>query len=177
MNPAQTIPYRAGMAPLQDFTVFFICSPEGPVHISLCRTRHEKARHWLQKQAGTQAVLAAPEEKEEIFSRLVEDLLADRWRTEQLPASPCILGATSLQKRVWKLLLGIPYGETRTYGNLAERLGNIGLARAVGQACGANPLALMIPCHRVVAATGPGGFSGGLAIKHYLLAREQGWRG
>jgi O-6-methylguanine DNA methyltransferase len=81
---------------------------------------------------------------------------------------------TSFQHRVWDELLGIPFGETRSYGELAARLGQPGAARAVGLANGANPLPLVIPCHRVVAANGHlGGYGGGVRLKQRLLAMEQ----
>jgi methylated-DNA-[protein]-cysteine S-methyltransferase len=83
------------------------------------------------------------------------------------------MGGTPFQRRVWQALLDIPLGETRTYGEIAEAIGSPGAARAVGSACGANPLPLFIPCHRAVAAGGKlGGFSGGLGIKKKLLAWE-----
>jgi len=164
--------YTTGTLLLADFPVFFICLSHFPVRIDFCRKEHEQAQHWLQKHAQGRVALLPREERR--FPRLLEELLAGRCRTKQLPDSPFVSKATSWQKRVWSLLLEIPYGETRTYGEVAQALGNIGLARAVGRACGANPLPLVIPCHRVVAATGPGGFTGGLNIKRCLLAREQG---
>lgn len=81
-------------------------------------------------------------------------------------------GGSEFQRQVWAALLRIPYGETRTYGDLARRLGREGAARAIGAANGANPLPLLIPCHRVVAADGLGGYSGGIALKQRLLALE-----
>lgn len=83
---------------------------------------------------------------------------------------------TPFQLRVWHALLELPAGRPSTYGALASQLGTA--ARAVGQACGANPLPLLIPCHRVVAAHGPGGFmhasSGApLDVKHWLLQHER----
>ena len=83
---------------------------------------------------------------------------------------------TPFQLRVWHALMGIPAGHPATYGALAKQLGTA--ARAVGQACGANPLPILIPCHRVVAAHGLGGFmhsSSGmpLDVKTWLLAHEQ----
>ena len=90
---------------------------------------------------------------------------------------PLDLVGTPFQLKVWKALTGIPPGETRTYGQVAESMGQPGAARAVGRACGANPLPLIVPCHRVLAAhSGLGGFSGGRAWKPFLLARE-GWGG
>ena len=89
-----------------------------------------------------------------------------------LPAlQPDARGSFTL--RLLAALQEIPRGVTATYGELARRLGKPGAARAIGNACGANPLPLFIPCHRVVAAGGaPGGFSAGLAWKKFLLASE-----
>ena len=81
--------------------------------------------------------------------------------------------ATKFRLRVWPELLRIPHGETRSYGEIAEELGRRRAARAVGGACGANPIPVLIPCHRVLAANGGlGGFSGGLEWKRRLLALE-----
>ena len=80
---------------------------------------------------------------------------------------------TSFQKRVWKRMGQIPHGQLKTYGELARSIRAPGAARAVGTACARNPILLVIPCHRVVAANGHGGFSGGgLAIKKKLHALE-----
>jgi methylated-DNA-[protein]-cysteine S-methyltransferase len=78
-----------------------------------------------------------------------------------------------LQERVWAMLREIPFGETTTYGALAERLGNRALAQAVGQAVGHNPVSIIIPCHRVVGRDGSlTGFAGGLHRKRFLLDLE-----
>ncbi|RBY89419.1 methylated-DNA--[protein]-cysteine S-methyltransferase [Blastococcus sp. TF02A-30] len=75
---------------------------------------------------------------------------------------------------VGRLIAEIPYGETRTYGELARRLGDRSLAQAVGGACGRNPLPIVVPCHRVVGADGSlVGFGGGLPSKRFLLDLEQ----
>ena len=80
---------------------------------------------------------------------------------------------TAFQRAVWQAMLEIPRGETRSYGWLAERIGRPGAARAVGQAVGANPLPLLVPCHRVIASDGGlGGFGGGLEMKEALLRHE-----
>ncbi|MGY1703840.1 methylated-DNA--[protein]-cysteine S-methyltransferase [Geodermatophilus sp. SYSU D00697] len=79
-----------------------------------------------------------------------------------------------LQLAVWRLMTEIPYGETRSYGSLATRLGDRTLAQAVGAACGRNPLPVVVPCHRVVGADGSlVGFGGGLHRKRLLLDLEQ----
>ncbi len=83
------------------------------------------------------------------------------------------LKPTSFQQSVWEALEGIPYGTTLTYGELARRLGRPGASRAVGHALHRNPHSLLRPCHRVVSATGPGGFAGGEVLKRLLLAIEQ----
>ena len=81
---------------------------------------------------------------------------------------------TPFQKKVWQAIATIPYGETRSYQWIAQKIGNPKAVRAVGQACGANPLPLMVPCHRVVASNGKiGGFSLGLKLKRRLLKLEQ----
>jgi len=78
------------------------------------------------------------------------------------------------QKRVWAILDEIPFGETLTYGDIAEKLGDRSLARIVGKAVGSNPLSIIVPCHRVVGANGKlTGYAGGLERKQHLLALEE----
>lgn len=104
----------------------------------------------------------------------LDSYLAGKSRRIEIPVSPFFLDrGTLFQQQVWQLLLSIPYGETRTYGQMAAALGNPGCCRAIGQACNANPLALIRPCHRVVAANASGGFAGGPEIKKILLALEK----
>ena len=82
---------------------------------------------------------------------------------------------TSFQRRVWDALSEIPYGETRSYGEIARRIGNPGAARAVGLANGRNPIAVIVPCHRVIGASGAlTGYGGGLQAKQALLDLEAG---
>lgn len=76
------------------------------------------------------------------------------------------------QREVWAALMRIPYGQTRTYGELAQRLGNDKAVIAVSSACTANPLPILIPCHRLVAANGIGSYRAGEAIKQRLLTLE-----
>ena len=87
-----------------------------------------------------------------------------------LPIDP---PGTPFQRAVWAALLKIPYGETRTYGQIAAAIGHPGAARAVGMACRTNPIGLIIPCHRVVGADGAlTGYAGGLDLKARLLHHE-----
>lgn len=84
---------------------------------------------------------------------------------------------TPFQERVWQALRDIPYGETTSYGALARRIGAETAVRAVGAANGANPIAIIVPCHRVIGADGSlTGFGGGLPVKRALLDLEQGTR-
>ncbi len=88
---------------------------------------------------------------------------------------PYLLTGTEFQRSVWQELLKIPYGETRTYGEIAKKLGSLGRARAVGGACNKNPLAIIVPCHRVIGSDGDlVGFGGGLSLKRKLLDLEGG---
>lgn len=119
----------------------------------------------------------APTPSSSVLVRRVHDALRDYFRSgrwpDDLPLEP---GGTAFQRRVWDCLRRIPAGQTRSYGDIARELGTG--ARAVGNACRANPLLLLIPCHRVVAAHGRGGFGGHTtgrwpAIKEWLLQHEQ----
>ncbi|TVS85192.1 methylated-DNA--[protein]-cysteine S-methyltransferase [Mycobacterium helveticum] len=84
------------------------------------------------------------------------------------------LRGTEFQRRVWKALLTIPYAETRSYGQIAEQIGAPGSARAVGLANGRNPIAIVVPCHRVIGAGGNlTGYGGGLERKRILLELEK----
>ncbi|WP_454807126.1 methylated-DNA--[protein]-cysteine S-methyltransferase [Paraburkholderia fungorum] len=82
---------------------------------------------------------------------------------------------TEFQKKVWAALLTIPFGETRSYSDIATQIGNINAVRAVGAANGRNPISIVAPCHRVIGASGDlTGFAGGLANKMFLLSLEAG---
>lgn len=103
-------------------------------------------------------------------ARQLEAWFAGERTTFDLPLAPT---GTPFQKAVWGALVGIPFGETRTYGQLATELGRPGSARAVGAANGANPLPIVVPCHRVIGADGSlTGYSGGLELKRRLLELE-----
>ena len=96
---------------------------------------------------------------------------AGELRQFSLPLAPI---GTPFQLDVWNALRAIPYGETRSYGELAERIGRPAAVRAVGAANGANPLPIVVPCHRVIGSNGSlTGFGGGLPLKQALLALER----
>ena len=86
---------------------------------------------------------------------------------------PLDASGTEFQKKAWAALLTIPYGETRSYGELARQIGNPKASRAVGAANGRNPISIIVPCHRAIASDGAlTGFAGGLETKRHLLALE-----
>lgn len=102
----------------------------------------------------------------------VKAILAGRTPTELPPLD--VSRGTEFQQSVWRAMLQIKLGQTQTYGEIARAIGNPKAVRAVGGACGANPIPLLVPCHRVLAANQKiGGFSGGLAWKRRLLAIEK----
>lgn len=100
----------------------------------------------------------------------LDEYFNGRRRVFDLPLAPF---GTEFQRRVWTELRLIPYGETRFYAQMAEALGQPGASRAVGQANNRNPLAIIIPCHRVLGRDGHlTGYAGGVEIKEYLLKLE-----
>ncbi|MHA6761239.1 methylated-DNA--[protein]-cysteine S-methyltransferase [Streptacidiphilus sp. PAMC 29251] len=107
---------------------------------------------------------------EAVRTQLTEYLAGDRTAFDL----PTATQGNPLQERVWAMLREIPYGETTTYGELAERLGDKALAQAVGQANGHNPISIIVPCHRVVGKNGKlTGYAGGLERKQFLLELEE----
>ncbi|MDE0728694.1 MAG: methylated-DNA--[protein]-cysteine S-methyltransferase [Alphaproteobacteria bacterium] len=116
---------------------------------------------WARDQAVDDLLLKAKTQLDDYFDR--------GSRAFDLPLQPA---GTEFQRRVWSLMQEIPYGGTMTYGEMSDRLNSS--ARAVGMACGANPIPLIIPCHRVLAANGMGGYSGdgGVETKVALLRLE-----
>jgi O-6-methylguanine DNA methyltransferase len=117
----------------------------------------------------------APGDAHDAPSAALADALAayfagDLAAIDAIPVAPA---GSAFQNRVWALLRAIPAGETRSYGDLAQALGQPGAARAVGLANGANPIAIVIPCHRVIGANGTlTGYAGGMARKSWLLRHE-----
>lgn len=104
-------------------------------------------------------------------SMQLEEYFAGKRREFDLPLQP---QGTDFQKSVWQALREIPYGETASYGEIAAKIGNPKACRAVGMANNRNPIAIIIPCHRVVGAKGAlTGYAGGLDKKEYLLKLEK----
>ena len=120
------------------------------------------------------ATVAEPDRRMDVLANRIEDY-AEGIEVDFSDTALDLSGVPEFHRRCYDLLLTIPWGQTTTYGEMARRLGDVNLSRAVGQAMGANPLPLVIPCHRVLAAGGgAGGFSapGGAATKRVMLALE-----
>jgi methylated-DNA-[protein]-cysteine S-methyltransferase len=103
-------------------------------------------------------------------ARQLEEYFTGRRRVFDLPIR---MGGTEFQRRAWRMLMDIPYGQTRSYGEQAKRIGNPNASRAVGLANGRNPIPIVVPCHRVIGADGSlTGFGGGIERKRWLLVHE-----
>lgn len=144
-------------------------SEEAVLYIELPRRRGSEPRfdRWLHERllsrGDTPVLRAALVQLRQYF--------AGRRHHFDVPVDPA---GTEFQRRVWNIVAAIPYGESMSYGSIAEQLGGCGKARAVGAAVGANPIPIIIPCHRVIGADGSlVGYGGGLRMKVWLLRHER----
>jgi O-6-methylguanine DNA methyltransferase len=160
-----------------------MATPMGPIHLefsasglkNLIFTGEDDVSPKDLKESSPETP-SLPEETLQKWRNQIAQALEDYFAGK--PASfddlPLDLEGSPFHLRVWRELRKIPPGETVSYQELARRLGKPQAARAVGQACGANPIPLIVPCHRVIAANGTlGGFSSGLERKRWLLGHEQ----
>lgn len=156
------------------FTIYCIIGPEeNIVHLSFTPEKHERAQMSLESLNSKVSIRKILQKKFH-FDNTFADYFSCRLTTFPISnESPFIAAGTDFQKRIWRRIGEIPYGCSITYQQLAESAGSPKGSRAAGMACGANPVALIIPCHRVVAVNGLGGFAGGVAVKEALLALEQ----
>jgi O-6-methylguanine DNA methyltransferase len=153
-----------------------IASDRGVLWLRLPRQNNrqslEEAKSWCAKSLPGALLRQDPQAHclSEARSQLLEYLNGERTSF----STPLDLRCTPFQRAVYEVLESIPYASVLSYGQVAAKLGKPHASRAVGNACGANPLALFIPCHRVVASGGGlGGFGGGLSLKRKLLALER----
>jgi len=166
------------MAPLIDVTLFysvyrspfglvgFVGSEEGLMHLGFYRGRRNFEKFLEERYPEA-------EFGEEVFSRLVK-LLDLYFKGVRIDLDyPLILKGSEFQLKVWEKVREIGYGEVRSYGWIAKRIGMPKAARAVGRAVASNPVALIIPCHRVIRSDGTiGGFGYGVGLKRKLLKLE-----
>ena len=159
-----------GIITVVDFFTFYQLVLDGhTIHLSFTEKKHRKAVKQLQKLSRQIDYLP----QRQMSAGELAAMLSRQRSFAEFGQSTFIQAGTVFQQQVWQLISRIPFGESRTYGDLAKRLGNPMLSRAVGQACGANPVALLIPCHRVVGHAGLGGFGGGIELKKKLLDLEK----
>lgn len=146
-------------------------SPIGPLTLA----SNGEAIRQLEFENGRYPQAAHPRGADKLLDQAQRELdayFAGKLKNFTVPVAP---NGTSFQRKAWAALQKIPYGATRTYGQQAAALGNPAASRAVGAANGRNPIAVIIPCHRVIGAGGSlTGFGGGLERKKFLLDLEQG---
>ena len=141
----------------------------GLAFVELPRHSGRGMQGWLRTCAPDAEVVEGFAPNQQAIRQIVEFLNGKRERFEL----PLDMRGTAFQLEVWSALREIPYGETRTYAELAAAVDRQSAVRAVGTANGANPLSLVVPCHRVVNTGGKlGGYAGGLDVKRKLLAME-----
>ena len=131
--------------------------------------------HHLSMQGGRRPLRRDPAWTREdgAFTGLVEQLEEYFTGARRAFDVPLSLGGNPFEQRVWRALLDIPYGETTSYGEIARRIGSPDAPRAVGLANGRNPVAVIVPCHRVIGADGSlTGYAGGMWRKEWLLTHE-----
>ncbi|NOS78622.1 MAG: methylated-DNA--[protein]-cysteine S-methyltransferase [Nitrospira sp.] len=143
---------------------------KGVAGIALPQTSKQRTIAVLREQAPDPLVMERSPQLEQAQAQLL-DYLAGKRHTFDIPLD--LSRGTAFQRQVWRALLRVPYGKLRSYQWVALRVGGRQYARAVGNAVGANPLPIIVPCHRIVAHDATlGGFSGGLPTKRKLLTLE-----
>jgi O-6-methylguanine DNA methyltransferase len=149
--------------------LFAASSERGLVYLELPHASGRGFAGWLRVAAPGRRALPGFEPNRVAAAQILEYLEGKRRRFEL----SLDLRGTPFQREVWEALLRVPYGETCSYAEIARAIGRPAAVRAVGAANGANPIPLVVPCHRVVASGGKlGGYGGGLALKARLLALE-----
>ncbi|HVN83571.1 MAG TPA: methylated-DNA--[protein]-cysteine S-methyltransferase [Candidatus Binatia bacterium] len=153
-------------------------TPHGTMHVAtsargVCRIELPVARaarrfeRWL-RTAGRETVNVSP-----LLARTLRELQAYFAGGLRRFTVPLDLAGTEFQQRVWRTVASVPFGSTTSYGAVARAIGEPGKARAVGAANGANPVPIIVPCHRIIGADGSlTGYGGGLPLKLWLLRHE-----
>jgi len=149
----------------------------GSFHGKLCLVgfRHGKARNAADDRIKKGLEAGFVEQDDEVLERTrkqLDEYLSGRRKEFDIPV---LLVGTDFQTSVWNALMRVPYGAVSTYSQLAKDVDNEKAVRAVGNAVGANPISIVVPCHRIIGSDGGlVGYGGGLSLKKRLLALEQG---
>ena len=168
---------RGGRGVKIDYTI--VTSPFGSLLVAVtergvCSVRMADTHSTLEKDLLSEFPEATIERADQRLRETVQKILSHLTNNEPHLDLPLDIRATAFQRQVWEKLRAIPYGQTVSYGDVAKSLGKPGAVRAVGRACATNPVALVIPCHRVVREDKSlGGYRWGLDRKQKLLAHEQ----
>jgi methylated-DNA-[protein]-cysteine S-methyltransferase len=166
------------MLTVTDSGPLFYTSMDSPIG-ELLLLGDDQALHGLYMQEGRKPVKISPQwQRSAAPFASVRAQLREYFAGERVAfQTPLEMDGTQFERRVWRALIDIPYGETVSYGEIAKRIDQPSAARAVGLANGRNPIAVIVPCHRVIGADGSlTGYGGGLARKRLLLELEAGVR-
>lgn len=145
---------------------------DGKLRVALFTEDVEAIHRYLRLQVGSKKFALEPAGKPHVLTKAISDYFAGDLGA--IDALPVVAGGTPFQQEVWRALREIPCGSTTTYGRLAEVIGRPAAVRAVGLANGANPVAVVVPCHRVIGANGSlTGYGGGIERKRWLLDHEK----
>lgn len=155
--------------------VKYIKSPIGTLGLVASDTALQLLIFENELEACREGLLDLPEANDHPILCQAEEQLNEYFAGERTEfILPLDMPGTNFQRQVWSLLQQIPYGETTSYGELAAQIGDAKKCRAVGMANGMNPIAIIVPCHRVIGKNGAlTGFGGGLPVKEYLLSLEK----
>lgn len=148
-------------------------SPIGPLHL-VSSEKGLQGIFWRKQKVPMAASLKEASPQARFLKQTIEEL--EKYFSGRLQkfTVPLDLVGTDFQKRVWAQLLKIPYGRTYSYRDIADKIQNKKAVRAVGTANGRNPISIIVPCHRVISASGAlGGYAGGLPVKTQLLELEK----
>lgn len=163
MTSAQTVYY--GKIRCGQWRLYIAATEKGLCYVGSANGDFQKMLHWLRKNFPNARVREAKERLTD-YQRQFAEYFSGQRKTFSFPLD--VIG-TSFQQKVWHELLTIPYGSTVSYADIAGKIGHPRSVRAVGKAVGANPLLIVIPCHRVIRKNGAlGGFRGGLLMKKQL---------
>lgn len=153
-----------------DWKMYLVATAKGLCYIGTPNASFDEVIAWTEKKLPEYVLVEADEVLQPYAMELIDYMKGRR----QEFVMPMDLRGTSFQQTVWKALLEIPYGQIVSYTEIAERIQKPSAVRAVGTAIGANPVLIIVPCHRVLTKDGKlGGFRAGLAMKKELLKLEQ----